>query len=258
MKSQDLIVSIENDSINCKITMVDENGVHFKFRYDKEVIPSFLLLENISTYEYGYYNYMFPYSKNRWAFDFGGSFRVAKLHGSIPPSLKEFTEQLKSGVNYGISYTHFYDRTNGLGFKYSLHHSKNEKIGVVPGLFGTSSFSTLKERINITYIAPFYSCRLQNLTGGNSWFFNFGLGYLRFNDKVSFTSSTTITGNTLGLNLDIGHDFMLSENFALGFLFSYVVGTLTKINDGRSTSDLAKEDYESLNRIDITFGIRFY
>ncbi len=258
-QGQDLIVSIENDSINCKITMVDENSVHYKFQYDKKFIPSILLRENISTYKYGYYDYMFPYSNNRWAFDFGGSFRVAKLHDDIPPNLKEFTRQLKSGVNYGVSYTHFYNRTNGLGFKYSLHNSKNEKIGiVVPGFFGSSSFSTIKERINITYIAPFYSCRVQNLTGGNVWLFNFGMGYLRYNDKVSFTSTTTYTGNTLGFNLDIGHDFILSESFALGFQFSYVAGTLTRINDGRSTTDLDKKDYESLNRLDITFGIRFY
>ncbi len=64
--------------------MVDENSIQFKFRSDKKVIPSILLWENISTYEYGYYNYMFPYSKNRWAFDFVGVLELPNCMGVFP------------------------------------------------------------------------------------------------------------------------------------------------------------------------------
>jgi hypothetical protein len=65
----------------------------------------------------------------------------------------------------------------------------------------------------------------------------------------------------VGLSFDIGYDFALSENLSLGFHISSLTGTLFEYvwNDGGRTETikLEKGEYESLNRIDFSVGLRF-
>ncbi len=258
-KSQDLIVTKDADSIECKITRIDTSQIEFTVTKGKK-FRTYLPMGKVTFYDQGFYTRNTlgertqPYRKSRLALDFGLSFRTAKIYDGIPTSLREYTKQLKSGFTYGANFTGFFNENNGIGFKYSLHSSKNEMGTLVYG-----TMNTLKDHIKITYIAPFYSYRVLNPANNNAWFFNTGLGYLAYKDDYQVaTTSSTIKGSTLGLNLDLGYDFMLSPGFAMGFQISYVVGTLTKYEDGRSTIELDEDDYESLNRIDITFGIRFY
>lgn len=90
---------------------------------------------------------------------------------------------------------------------------------------------------------------------------NFSLGYMGYsNDKV-IVDKYKMTGSTLGLSLDIGYDIGLSENLALGFQVSVLTGVLTKYDwsDGTTTQTikLEKDEYENLNRIDLSIGLRF-
>ena len=256
---QDLIVTKAADSIECKITRIDTSQIEFTVTKGKK-FSSYLPLGKVASYDQGFYTRnnlsarALPYRKTRLGLDIGLSYRTAKIYDGIPTSLREYTKQLKSGFTYGANFTGFFNENNGIGFKYSLHSSKNEMRTLVSG-----SMNTLKDHIKITYIAPFYSYRVLNPANNNAWFFNTGLGYLAYKDDYQVaTTSSSINGSTLGLNLDFGYDFMLSPGFAMGFLVSYVVGTLTKYEDGRHTVELDEDEYESLNRIDITFGIRFY
>lgn len=70
-----------------------------------------------------------------------------------------------------------------------------------------------------------------------------------------------MTGRTAGLALDFACDIGLSENLALGFQISFLSGMLSEYNrnDARTseTIKLEKGEYESLNRIDFSVGLRF-
>ena len=70
-----------------------------------------------------------------------------------------------------------------------------------------------------------------------------------------------MTGSTLGISFDIGYDIGLSENLSLGFQLSVLSGTLFEYdwNDGSTTEtiNLEEGEYESLNRIDFSVGLRF-
>jgi hypothetical protein len=80
------------------------------------------------------------------------------------------------------------------------------------------------------------------------------------NDKV-LIDKYKLNGSTLRLSLDISYDIGLSDNLSLGFQISYLKGTLLKykLNHGSTTEtiDLDEGEYESLNRIDFSVGLRF-
>ena len=90
---------------------------------------------------------------------------------------------------------------------------------------------------------------------------NLSLGYMGYsNDKV-IIDKYKMTGSTMGLSFDIGYDIGLSEKLSLGFQLSFLSGTLFEYdwNDGSTTEtiDLEEGEYESLNRIDCSVGLRF-
>ena len=90
---------------------------------------------------------------------------------------------------------------------------------------------------------------------------NLSLGYMGYsNDKV-IIDKYKMTGSTMGLSFDVGYDIGLSENLSLGFQISFLTGTLFEYdwNDGTKTETikLEKGEYESLNRIDFSVGLRF-
>ncbi|XOV93803.1 MAG: hypothetical protein ACFHWX_03635 [Bacteroidota bacterium] len=249
---QDLIVTSENDSIKSKISKVDEDKIYFSFKSTKGTINTFLSHNNVLKFDYDFYKK--PYSSFRAAFDFGFSYRIARIHEDVPSYLIDHAKKLKSGFNFGVNLSHFFNQKNGIGLKYSLHSSKaNERIFGLP--WGSS---TIDDKIGITYIAPYYTRRVMNNAFNKAWFFNIGLGYLYYENIGKLFSEFNLTGETIGFNLDIGHDFNVTENFGLGFQISYVIGTLTEFKDGSTSISLNEKDYESLNRLDLTMGIRFY
>jgi len=49
--SQDLIVTNDNDSLNCKITKIKSDFIHFTFMYNDEVRNTLLSVSSIKRYQ---------------------------------------------------------------------------------------------------------------------------------------------------------------------------------------------------------------
>ncbi len=90
---------------------------------------------------------------------------------------------------------------------------------------------------------------------------NLSLGYLGYVNNKTVIDRYQMTGGTVGLALDLGYDIGLSKNLSLGFQISSVTGMLSKYkwNDGAAirTIQLEKGEYESLNRLDFSVGLRY-
>lgn len=89
----------------------------------------------------------------------------------------------------------------------------------------------------------------------------FSLGYMGYSNNKVIIDKYKMTGSTMGLSYDIGYNIGLSENVSLGFLISFISGTLFEYDwdDGttKETIKLEKGEYESLSRIDFSVGLRF-
>lgn len=270
--AQDLIVTTEGDSINCKITKVKTDNVYFTFKHKDEIRNTLLPSANVKTHQFDYYQTSeVPeekvvgnknYKQFRIAVNGGYSYHTAKIAGSVPNDFKNYLNELKSGFHFGGDINYYFSEPLGFGFKYYLFKSSNSLDNIyIEDTDGNRTYGRMSDDLTISFIGPSFSTRFLNHDKSNAFLMNVSLGYMGYsNDKV-IIDKYKITGSTIGLSYDIGYDIGLSNNLSLGFQVSFLAGTLIKydLNDGSTTEtiDLEEEGYESLNRIDFSVGLRF-
>jgi len=270
--SQDLIVTNDGDSINCKITKVKTDNIYFTFKHKDEIRSTLLPVSNIKTHQFDYFQTSeVPkdkvvgyknYQHFRIAINGGYSYQTAKVAESVPSDFKDYIRELKSGYHFGGDLTYYFTEPLGFGFKYYLFKSSNSLDNIyLEDTNGNRTYGKMSDDLTISFIGPTFSTRLLSHDKKNAFLMNLSLGYMGYsNDKV-IIDKYKMTGSTMGLSFDIGYDIELSENLSLGFQISYLTGTLFEYdwNDGIKTETikLEKGEYESLNRIDFSVGLRF-
>lgn len=270
--SQDLIVTNDGDTINCKITKVKTDNIYFIFKHKDEIRSTLLPVSNIKTHQFDYFQTSeVPkdkvvgyenYQHFRIAINGGYSYQTAKVAESVPTDFKDYIRELKSGYHFGGDLTYYFTEPLGFGFKYYLFKSSNSLDNIyLEDTDGNRTYGKMSDDLTISFIGPTFSTRLLSHDKKNAFLMNLSFGYMGYsNDKV-IIDKYKMTGSTMGLSFDIGYDIGLSENLSLGFQISFLTGTLFEYdwNDGTKTETikLEKGEYESLNRIDFSVGLRF-
>jgi hypothetical protein len=263
--SQDLIVTIEGDSLNCKINKIDSKQIYFTFQENEEVKSTSMPLDQITYHQFKYDSQnsssQSSFPRFRAAISGGWSYRVGKISKSIPDDLRDYTKNLKSGTGYGIDLSYFASEEFGFGIKYSAYLSKNQANIVVSNPDGSSQSGKMSDNISIVFVGPTITSRSMNINKRNSLVTTLGIGYLGYNDEAVLITDLKIKGSTIGFCGDITYDLGLSDSFAIGIQLSYKMGTLMKYKVSRGsysqTIKLDKDNYESLNHIDLSLGLRF-
>lgn len=270
--SQDLIVTNDGDSINCKITKVKTDNIYFTFKHKDEIRSTLLPKSSVKTHQFQYYQTSeVPkekvvgyenYQHFRLAVNGGYSYQTAKVAENVPSDFKDYIKELKSGYHFGGDLTYYFTEPLGFGIKYYLFKSSNSLDNIyVEDINGNRTYGKMSDDLTISFIGPTFSTRLLSHDKKNAFLMNLSLGYMGYsNDKV-IIDKYKMTGSTMGLSFDVGYDIGLSENLSLGFQISFLTGTLFEYdwNDGTKTETikLEKGEYESLNRIDFSVGLRF-
>ena len=270
--SQDLIVTNEGDSINCKITKVKADNIYFIFKYKDEIRSTLLPMTGVKIHQFDYYqNSEVPegkvlgyenYQHFRLAVNGGYSYLTAKVGESVPGDFKDYIKELKSGYHLGGDLTYFFTEPLGFGIKYYLFKSSNSLDNIYrEDSDGNRTYGKMSDDLTISFIGPTFSTRLLNHNKNKAFIMNVSLGYMGYSNDKIIIDKYKMTGSTMGLSFDIGYDIALSENLSLGFHISSLTGTLFEYvwNDGGRTETikLEKGEYESLNRIDFSVGLRF-
>ena len=169
---------------------------------------------------------------------------------------------MKSGYHFGCDLIYYFSEPLGFGFKFYQFKSSNSLDDIyIEDIDGNRTHGRLGDDLTISFIGPTFSTRLFNHDKSNAFLLNLSLGYMGYSNNKVIIDRYKMTGSTVGLSFDIGYDIGLSENLSLGFQVSYLSGTLFKyeLNDGITTKtiDLEEREYESLNRIDFSIGLRF-
>lgn len=270
--SQDLIVTDEGDSINCKITKVKAENIYFTFKHKDEIRNTLLPMSKVKEHQFDFYKINeVPvghvvreenYQHFRIAINGGYSYQTAKLAGSVPADFKDYVKKLKSGYHFGGDITYYFTEPLGFGIKYYLFKSSNslDNIYIEDGE-GNRTQGKMSDDLTITYIGPTFSTRILNHDKSNAFLMNVSLGYMGYSNNNIIIDKYKMTGSTLGLAFDLGYDIGLSKHVSVGFQISVLSGTLFNYNwnDGTTTQTikLEKDEYESLNRIDFSVGLRY-
>lgn len=270
--SQDLIVTNNGDSINCKITKVKTDNIYFTFKHKDEIRSTLLPVSNIKKHQFDYFQTSeVPKDKVlgyenfqhfRIAINGGYSYQTAKVAESVPSDFINYMKELKSGYHFGGDLTYYFTEPLGIGFKYYLFKSSNSLDNIyIEDAYGNRRYGKMSDDLTISFIGPIFSTRLLSHDKKNAFLMNLSFGYMGYSNDNVIIDKYKLTGSTMGISFDIGYDIGLSENLSLGFQISYLNGTLFEYdwNDGIRTEriKLEKGEYESLNRIDFSIGLRF-
>ncbi|MEO6683374.1 MAG: hypothetical protein ABIN48_11195 [Ginsengibacter sp.] len=270
--SQDLIVTDEGDSINCKITKVKADNIYFTFKHKNEIRNTLLPMSKVKEHQFDFYKINeVPtghvvreenYQHFRIALNGGYSYQTAKIAENVPADFKDYVKKLKSGYHFGGDITYYFTEPLGFGIKYYLFKTSNslDNIYIEDGA-GNRTEGKMSDDLTISYIGPTFSTRMLNHDKRNAFIMNVSMGYMRYSNNKVLIDQYKMTGSTMGLAFDAGYDIGLSKNLSMGFQISMISGTLFNYNwnDGTTmqTVKLEKSEYEGLNRIDFSVGLRF-
>jgi len=270
--SQDLILTSQGDSINCKITKIDKDYVYFTFKYEDEIRNTLLPISSIKEHQVNFFEKaevpvgnvtgLKNYKRTRIALNGGYSYLVAKINENVPSDFKDYFKKLKSGYHLGADFNFFISESWGLGVKGVYFHTSNSIDDIyVIDLQGNTRYGEMSDNINTYFIGPSFLNRMISANRKGALIMNFSLGYLGYVNNNVIVDRYKLTGSTVGMVMDIGYDFTISENLSWGLQASWLVGTLTKmtVDDGTSvqTIEFEKDQYESLSRLDLSVGLRF-
>lgn len=270
--SQDLIVTTGGDSIHCAITKVKPDFIYFTFRYDGEYRSTLLPRSQVQYYREGYYQFAeVPKDKlvgaadfTRFSFGIGGGFSylTGRVSDNIPPDLRDYIKQLKSGYHINADFTFFIIEYLGVGAKYSMFKTQNDVGIYVEDSSGQIITGMLEDDMTIHFVGPTFFTRGSFKEEKAHFLFGIGAGYLRYKNEAQFIDAFTLTSNTFGMSFDLGMDFRLASRLYMSVAFSYMIGTITQYeyDDGviKETIKLNKDEYENISRLDLSVGLRFY
>ncbi len=269
--AQDLIVTNEGDSINCKITDVKTDYIYFSFKYQDEIRSTLLQNTDVKTHQFDFYQSNgIPEDKiigfqdfQRWriALNGGYGYHIARVSKDTPRDLTSYAKKLKSGYVLGGDASYFITEHWGIGIKANMCKSTNSLDNIyVEDISGHRRYGKMSDDITVFFIAPTFSSRYFDKEKKNSVYALLSIGYLGYKNNYVVIDKYQLTGSTLGTTVDIGYDIGLNEKLALGFQFSFLTGYLLEytLKEGTHVQKIKLEDQvHSLNRIEFSVGLRF-
>ncbi len=268
-----MLVTSKGDSINCKITKIKKDNIYFVFKHKNEVRNTLLPLSGVKTHQYNYYEkgeisleklpvIKSNYKHFRFAVNGGYSYQTAPIDDNTPKDFKGYVRDLKSGYHFGIDGTYYFTEILGAGLKYNLFKSSNSKDNIyIMYPNGKKRHGKMSDDLTISFVAPTFSTRFFDKNKKNAFIINYALGYVRYVNNNMLIDKYKLTADAFALAIDFGYDIQLSKKLSLGFQISFLGGKFTKfdLDDGviTKTVELDKDSAESLNRLDISVGLRF-
>lgn len=268
--AQDLIVTQKGDSIHCKITKVRQGHVYFTFVHNEEVRNTLLPTDQISTYQQGFFEQSeIPehvaktveqnYPGFRFGIQIGPGIRTAGIPSEYAPSFRDHLKKQRIGFHFDTDSHWYWSESMGMGFKYSAFMAGAESRNVqIPD----AGSGYLSEQITMHFFGPSVSNRFVSSNPKNVFVTNIAIGYMNYRNAVGRDNQNfRMMGNTVGMAFELGYDFEVSNNTAIGLSITAYLGGLNAVNIKRGSSSqkltLDDGDRESLSRIDFTIGYRY-
>lgn len=273
LKAQDLIVTLEGDSLNCRISRIMPDKVYFTYKHQNEIRSVFLPKTHIVFSKKNFYTETLVPAADlvvkedfcRWRLEVDGGvlYRLGETPSDVTSSMRDYYKDYKSGVGLNLGVQYFTSENLGFGFLYN-HFNSKASVSMyndwdADGVY-TNDF--ISENVSIDYYGPVSYTRFYDKFKKNALVTGFGIGYLDYIDKSAFGSNYfRLLGGNVGIYFSIGYDMKLTKSTELGIKLGLVGGTLTKMtyasDNYTETVILDKDSRESLSHIDFTVGLRF-
>jgi len=280
--SQDKIITINNDTIDCKINKVSRNTIYFDLNtlgvkssgeMPLDMVSGYIVAKETSPEVQAKTNTI---SGHRFRFGLSGG--AGYLLGSTQNAEEQMVSQgftfdqaesyyndMKLGITASADIYLLIPPDYGAGIKYKFFYNSASTEGFIDPQDGVHLYyTTYRENIYVNFagLSFFYQ---QFMGSQKSLVLNssISLGLTTYRDEAEYLHGYyLLTGKNVGVDLGIGLEYFLTSRISLGADLSVFYSSMrkVKITDGTSSStiELDKENYENLSRIDLSAGIRIY
>lgn len=273
--AQDLVITANGDTLNCKITSEKGDFLLFNSMRGNEYRETMLAKSMIKEYKINYFDEAeVPIKKQaiekchqpfRLSLSGGVSYRLGKIPTDLPGEFKDYLKELKWGTHFTADASWFTSETLGFGLKYSRYVASNSLADVNVDVDGDGRIDhgKMSDDITISFVGPTVSTIHYSANKKNAFFGNLGLGYLTYRDQGEMAGfKANLEGSTFGTAGDLGYRIGMSKNLSLAVTLSYTLGVLSKVKqtmDGSTyTVKLKGDDKENLGRMDLSLGLVFH
>jgi hypothetical protein len=280
--SQDKIVTLNHDTIDCRINKVSHNTIYFdvitKGVRSSGKLPLTSVLNYTISGNHRIQNDKItrgdPFERLRIGIGGGFGYLLASSEkseelmvnmGLTADQAESYYKNLKTGIYGDADLTYLFNPDYGAGIKYKFFETTASLEGFFDPFDGVNLiYSTYKEQIYVNYVgASFY---YQQFIGRNKSFrlnSEVSFGMVNYRDEAEYINSYyLLTGKNIGMDTGLGLEYFLAKNLSAGANLSLFYSTIRKfkMTDGTNTVtiELDKDNYENLSRIELSFGIRFY
>jgi hypothetical protein len=287
MNGQDKIITVQNDTIECKILSISSTHINYEITGDNLVTGKFIPISQVLEY------YRDTERKatalpvpdrtrrsdsprfKRWhaGVQFGGSYLLASTtdveneliaQNLSRDDVKDHYRQLKRGIHVGGSAYYMFSKYVGAGLKYLLFHSSGTAEFMYPLGAIDYFFIDMNEKIYVNYVG--HSVTSQQWFGRGKKFRlaeEVSLGYANYRDEAKIGGTNTLlTGHTVGGTAGVSFEYYLLNWLSAGAHVSVFTATFTKlkVSDGRQTAtvNLNADEYENMSHLDYGISVRFH
>jgi hypothetical protein len=278
LPAQDLIVTSTRDSINCKVTKVDQDNIYYNTNGQSGVIP----LIKVKTCLYNYFLQKLPvatpvpetreakpestslsaadtdFKRFRFALSGGYGYRTFSLSSGLTTKLTDYFNKLRWGFVASADATYFFSDKRGIGLQASMYKSSNSLDNVC--LIDNAGFlesGKIADDITIIYVGPAYTTRLLKDNDWSSLLFTVSAGYTRYINNAITISEYKLTSNSFGISIQLAYDRYITKGLALGVQASVNGGSISKVTQEDNSGTTSYYYSESLVRLNLGVGIRF-
>lgn len=273
---QDYVVIKEGDTIPCSIVFESKSHLQFVYGYERHGNRKALSLPKQDLISYRIKNPVaFTKPRKRATNSFDILFGV-----DIDPghSLFEYLDKDKIGFAGSGDVRFNIKKGTTLGVHYGFYGGGKTQIHFISGSFGVirpiSSYSN----------SEWLDCYLDGgvvlkpTSTKHLFSANIMFGYLFYKEDAEFGILSdswgghypiicTISGRTFGIGSNVGYDYMLTDHFSIGATLGFVLGNqfkakgnLTGFDELHSITGIDGPYSRTIypNRVDLTFGLRYY
>lgn len=295
-KAQDRIISIEHDTINCKILSIRNECIFYELKNDDgsvtgRSIPLSQIIEFFNSNPADEKSKMSKQKTPKIAHApenplcFGLNAGVSSMPWFLDifqssSDMPDYYKKLKTGIHVNTSVHYMVNSFLGLGVEHSFF--KTSTSGTMPNEVNTSIFIMSSEKY----------CQYVNYLGASVLFkqhldtkgkFNIieslsaGILFLNLEDQITYpnvsqfeyndiVNNTLLTGNSFCGKIGLTAEYRLSRNVSLGIGADFIRCSLKKANvksKGSNNYSFSNNNQElskamNLSRIDYSFALRYY
>lgn len=262
VQAQDLLVTINRDSLNCKIGKLTDDFYPIEFRLDDELMTGLIHKDSVMLFRKNMFRSINDYRLRPWYptvsldINVGGGQQFGQLRTGLTEDFKpkkgSFSD--RNILYTGADLTAFVNKNTGYGIKY---HMRNMLDG----------------DIRQNYIGPMIAYRLWDEERQNNWIIQFSAGYGRMVHNNAMIKIGTkdpepirLIANTVAVDIALGYKMKLSQHLSSQLKLSVTMAypkyvkifDYARLNPGGANPAPDISGYcQNMNSLNLSVGVGF-